>query len=541
MQQDTQLRIGDWTFDCSVELGKGTYGLVIPCYKKDQKPDERYCAKIIPKNNIYLRDDQLQKSMQNERNMYNILSDVQCENVVKLIKKEENNEFMFLVMELCDSDLQKEFQFLKENKNWYTPEQQIDMIQQITKGACFLKENNIIHRDIKPSNILVKYERDENNRLRKVYKLADFSLSRTVDNMYQKANLTLVGSFNYYAPEIYNLAQFSSKCDIYSYGLLFHQILFNGALPFNEKEGQMKHFEEIKKKNFECKKLDRKYGSLMTRLVERMIVYSEEERINFEELQQLEIMKLKVEISQTSIYAPNFNRRSKIENEALNSQIQQQEKEQIYKILDIYYRKSLLCQDVVDHLKQKFQSPDQYLLTIQVLIRYIGFYQIKYALSLIIFTHAGLENEIYKQFTTLIRFQNMVKEYLKEEQVEKYLQMNQTIRKTFHSLGPQLRTEVNQLIQMNSNLKESQKIKQEYQILNAKLNVILQSDDKNIDCSIFFDELNDLMNIQAVPYRNKFDQNDYDKINRIASLQKMFQIENFKIIDVNLIYNPNQF
>ncbi|CAK59512.1 unnamed protein product (macronuclear) [Paramecium tetraurelia] len=540
MQQEHFLKIEDWIFDCSVILGSGTYGKVMPCSKEGQQPNERYCAKIIPKQNIYLRDNELEKSMQNERNTFTLLEDVKCENVVKLIKKIENHEYMCLIMEQCDYDLAKEFESLKPN--WYTPEQQVDMIQQIIKGACFLKDNNIIHRDIKPQNILVKIMRDRNNKVRKIYKLADFSLSRTLDNMYKKSNLTLVGTYNYYAPEIYNQAQFSSKCDIYSYGLLFHQILFKGQLPFNEKEGQMKHFEKIKNQDFKCQKLDRKHGDLMTYLVERMIVYSEERRINFEELKQHKIMSLNVVIPQTSIHIANFNRNTKTEIQNQESQILQQQQEQIYKILNIYYRKSLLCKHVVDHLKSKFQSPDQYLRTIEVLIGYIGFQQIKYAFSLILFTHAGLEKEIQHQFTTLIFFQQMIMEYLKEAQIAgKYLQMNQTIKQTYHQLEPQIKKEINELLKLNLKLTDSQRLKQEFQILDSKLKVIRELDEKNICCSILFDALNDLMNIQTDPRKNIFDQYDQELINRIGNLQKMFHIENFKIIDEDQIFNPNLF
>ncbi|CAD8192806.1 unnamed protein product [Paramecium pentaurelia] len=538
MEEDDS-KVNDWIIVKNVLLGKGTFGKVLRCHRQDN-PNELFCIKIISKFNIALRDDEINKSISNEKNVIQILAQAkeQAENIVQIIELIDKPQNIYIIMELCDHDLQKEFDLIKPN--WFTIQEQIDIIQQIIKGACFLKDNQLIHRDIKPQNILVKIVTDIDQKKRKIFKIADFGLSRTLENMYQKRNLTLVGSKNYYAPEIYYQIQFSAKCDIYSYGLLFYQIAFQGKLPFDENEGQMEHFDRIKNTNFKCNKIQEKYGDLITDLIEKMVVFSEDNRIGFEELQKHNITNLQLNTDRDSIFIPICDVNTEQDIQAKETRNQKQISENIYKIMNIYYRKFLLCQHIRDHLKSKFQTLDQYLKILLLLIGWIGFIQIKHAFSLIKQIFTDFEGILAQsiQLPLLLQYLKTYREQV--QKTEQYQMINQTIQQTYYQFNIILKNEFNALL-MQIYQDTNKMILQKYQKnLEQKIQLIKRLEIQNINCNILYNELNDLMNIEIYQNKQIFDQKDLDLIKSIENLQKKFQIVDYITIDVNQIFDPNQ-
>ncbi|CAD8104836.1 unnamed protein product [Paramecium sonneborni] len=499
MQEEDQENtvIDGWVIDTSALLGNGTYGKVLRCHHQNQ-PDIIHCIKIIPKMNIYVRDKDLKKIIENEKSIVSKLANVKCENLVQVIQVIDKPRCVYIIMELCDHDLQKEFDSIKPN--WFSRIEQLDMIQQIINGACILKENQIIHRDIKPQNILVKMVRDRNGSQKKIYKVADFGFSRTLENMYQNANLTLVGSWKYLAPEIYYKKQFSAMCDIYSYGLLFHQIVFEGNLPFEEGEDQVRHYQRIEKFDFKCQQLPGQYGQLITNLIEKMIVFSQENRINFEDLRQHEISTNQFKIPQESLFLPLNIKLNK--DDIQNQQLKNLETKfnRIYKLLNIYHRKYLLCEHVRNHLQTKFSSLDAYILVTQLFIRWIGFIQIKYAFSLIKMIPTNMEETLI-QNNDIQLLLNILQRYQEHSQeTNKYGQLNQTLTQIYYQFKIQLNLEYCEFLKtLYSNSDNNQQINLEQQsIILRKLDV------QNFDCQFLCDELEKIINIQ--PLKEIYDQ-----------------------------------
>jgi serine/threonine protein kinase len=87
----------------------------------------------------------------------------------------------------------------------------------IIEGYKELHAHKIIHRDIKPANILLKQG---------IAKLSDFGFSRVVPNTESSKLFTLLGTPLYTAPEILQSHEFSSKCDVWSVGIVFYEMLY---------------------------------------------------------------------------------------------------------------------------------------------------------------------------------------------------------------------------------------------------------------------------------------------------------------------------
>ena len=86
-----------------------------------------------------------------------------------------------------------------------------------------LHQSGVIHRDLKPANILI------NNGL---FKIADFGFARDVDYSSNKLLVSCVGSPMYMDPLILSRKPYGTKCDIWSLGIIFYELLF-GEIPYS--------------------------------------------------------------------------------------------------------------------------------------------------------------------------------------------------------------------------------------------------------------------------------------------------------------------
>lgn len=100
-----------------------------------------------------------------------------------------------------------------------------DMVIQIGIDLCkaleLCKNHNIIHRDVKPQNI---FRSDDGT-----YKLGDFGIAKTIE---RTTGGTIIGTYKYMAPEVYNHSPYGTSADLYSLGLVLYWLLNERRMPF---------------------------------------------------------------------------------------------------------------------------------------------------------------------------------------------------------------------------------------------------------------------------------------------------------------------
>jgi serine/threonine protein kinase len=88
----------------------------------------------------------------------------------------------------------------------------VQMLKQICNGFVELIKEGVMHRDLKPENILI-HQGD--------MKLADFGFSKK-DKAKRMTAQTMVGTPMYMSIQVLKGLPYSSKCDIWSLGLIFY-------------------------------------------------------------------------------------------------------------------------------------------------------------------------------------------------------------------------------------------------------------------------------------------------------------------------------
>jgi eukaryotic-like serine/threonine-protein kinase len=138
-------------------------------------------------------------------------------------------EIPFLVMEFIEGD---SLQDVMSNEGKFPPEKALEYIRVIASGVGAAHANGIVHRDLKPLNIMIQ----RNGTPREAIRILDFGLAKIKSGdmfgSFVGAKTTgIIGSPYYMAPEQWSDEEADKRCDIYSLGIILHQML-TGDVPF---------------------------------------------------------------------------------------------------------------------------------------------------------------------------------------------------------------------------------------------------------------------------------------------------------------------
>ncbi|XP_053061327.1 tyrosine-protein kinase SYK isoform X2 [Acinonyx jubatus] len=203
------------------ELGSGNFGTVKKGYYQMKKVVKTVAVKILKNeaNDPALKDELLAEA--------NVMQQLDNPYIVRMIGICEAESWM-LVMEMAElGPLNK---YLQQNRH-VKDKNIIELVHQVSMGMKYLEESNFVHRDLAARNVLLVTQH--------YAKISDFGLSKALraDENYYKAQTHGKWPVKWYAPECINYYKFSSKSDVWSFGVLMWEAFSYGQKPYRGMKG----------------------------------------------------------------------------------------------------------------------------------------------------------------------------------------------------------------------------------------------------------------------------------------------------------------
>uniref|UniRef100_A0AAQ5Y0R0 non-specific protein-tyrosine kinase n=1 Tax=Amphiprion ocellaris TaxID=80972 RepID=A0AAQ5Y0R0_AMPOC len=115
---------------------------------------------------------------------------------------------------------------LRQRRGSFSLGSLLSMCLDVNEGMEHLEANGFIHRDLAARNCLV------NDAL--VVKVSDFGMARYVlDNQYTSSSGAKF-PVKWSPPEVFNFCKYSSKSDVWSFGVLMWEVFTQGRMPFEQ-------------------------------------------------------------------------------------------------------------------------------------------------------------------------------------------------------------------------------------------------------------------------------------------------------------------
>jgi len=274
MQPSSFKKVNQYYYDQRKPLGKGNFGTVYLA-KDRAKPDAQYAVKVVPILTI-VDDPKLKQLILRE---IMILRQIKGENIVSLIDVMQTTSNLYIFMDYCDGGTLSSL--LEQEKN-LDEEQACSIIKQIAKAFIDLakleiinpdgKKVSIMHRDIKPDNVMFHQGQ---------IKVTDFGFAKAIEDVDKDImnKHTSLGTPLYCPPQILQRKEYSVKCDVWSTGVVFYEIL-HGQRPWTA--GSIA--EMIK--NIETKPLvfSKKIKPDIQDLITKMLKINESDRLTWQEV-----------------------------------------------------------------------------------------------------------------------------------------------------------------------------------------------------------------------------------------------------------------
>lgn len=152
-----------------------------------------------------------------------VMKELRHNNLIKLYAVCTQQEPILIVTELMRNGCLLDYLQTNQGKS-LTIKMLVNMAEQIARGMAYLESMKYVHRDLAARNILV----GERNTV----KIADFGLARLIKENEYEARLGARFPIKWTAPEAATYNKFTTKSDVWSFGILLTELVTYGRVPY---------------------------------------------------------------------------------------------------------------------------------------------------------------------------------------------------------------------------------------------------------------------------------------------------------------------
>ncbi|PON79924.1 S-receptor-like serine/threonine-protein kinase [Trema orientale] len=197
-------------FSLANKLGQGGFG---PVHEGQLSNGQKIAVKRLSHSSG--------QGLEEFKNEITLIAKLQHRNLVKLLGFCIHREEKMLIYEYMPNKSLDSFIFDQTRRSCLDWRTRFDIIIGVARGLLYLHQDSrlrIIHRDLKASNVLLDGEMTP--------KISDFGMARIFkgDQIQDKTN-RVVGTYGYMSPEYAVFGKFSTKSDVFSFGVLLLEIV----------------------------------------------------------------------------------------------------------------------------------------------------------------------------------------------------------------------------------------------------------------------------------------------------------------------------